>query len=321
MDASAAVSWRNFKMMQARVELPHLAINRVAVGAQALWQDATQITYFGSGPATPATDRSEYRLKTGDVVGYGVVRPVRWFAVTGRVGWLAAPSILEPSGTFKRGNPATQQVFADNPVFTRGQQPDFVHAEISAAVDRRENRSHPTRGYIYRALAATYVDRDTGGFSFRRHELEAAHFHPLAGGRVVLALHAWLVACQTEGAATIPFYLEPSLGGSTTLRGYTDYRFHDRNLGLLTLETRFALMTHVDLAAFADAGNVAPRLSGLDLDKRTYGLGLRFHNIRSTFARLDVAHGADGWRVLIRTTEPLHLSRLSRRTAAVPFVP
>jgi hypothetical protein len=29
---------------------------------------------------------------------------------------------------------------------------------------------------------------------------------------------------------TVPFYLLPSLGGKNTLRGYYDYRFHDRNM-------------------------------------------------------------------------------------------
>ena len=59
----------------------------------------------------------------------------------------------------------------------------------------------------------------------------------------------------------------------------------------------------------------------VNLDKRTYGIGVRMHTGRATIARLDVAHGADGWRIVVRTNDPLHLSRLSRRTAAAPFVP
>ena len=73
--------------------------------------------------------------------------------------------------------------------------------------------------------------------------------------------------------------------------------------------------------SFLDAGNVAARLSDLNLDKRSYGAGLRLHTRRRTFARFDVAHGGEGWRLLFRLTDPLNLARLSRRTAAVPFVP
>jgi hypothetical protein len=81
------------------------------------------------------------------------------------------------------------------------------------------------------------------------------------------------------------------------------------------------MMTHVDAVAFVDAGNVAARVGDLNVDKRSYGAGLRFHSRRQTFARFDVARGTDGWRVVFRLHDPLNLSRLSRRTAAVPFVP
>ena len=86
-------------------------------------------------------------------------------------------------------------------------------------------------------------------------------------------------------------------------------------------ELRVAMMTHVDLAFFADAGNVAPRVHELNLDKQSYGAGLRFHTRRQTFARVDVAHGREGWRVLFRLTDPFALNRLERRAAVVPFVP
>jgi hypothetical protein len=66
---------------------------------------------------------------------------------------------------------------------------------------------------------------------------------------------------------------------------------------------------------------VAPRFADLDLGKRSYGAGLRVHSRRATFARFDVAHSAEGWRVLLRMNDPLHLSRLSKRMATLPFVP
>jgi hypothetical protein len=90
---------------------------------------------------------------------------------------------------------------------------------------------------------------------------------------------------------------------------------------LFNAEARIAMMSHVDAALFMDAGNVAARFGDLDLGKRSYGAGLRFHNVRQNFARIDVARGSEGWRLLFRLTDPLNLSRLSRRTAPVPVVP
>jgi hypothetical protein len=321
VDGSAAVSWRTYKMIQGRIELPQLLRSRLTVGTQARWQDLTQVTYFGNGPASLEEQRSEYRLKSANVVGYATLRPRQWLSIGGRGGWVTRPSTATPAGSFKRGYPATQDVFPLDPVFARGEQPDYGYGEVSVAADDRDHRSHPTRGGVYRAAWSRYSDRETGGFSFGRSELEAARFLPLVSSRVVLAAHAWLVATHAADGRVVPFYLEPSLGGHNTLRGYADYRFHDRSMLVLNLESRIALFTHLDAAVFADAGNVAPRVADLNIDRRSYGVGLRMHTRRATFARFDVARGSEGWRFLFRMKDPLHLSRLTTRTAPVPFVP
>jgi hypothetical protein len=114
----------------------------------------------------------------------------------------------------------------------------------------------------------------------------------------------------------------PALGGANTLRAYTSYRFHDRNLALVNAETRVALFTPVDVAAFVDAGNVAPRVGALDLAKRSQGAGLRVHTGKdATIGRLDLAHGTEGWSVVAPINDPLHLGRLTSRLAAIPFAP
>ncbi|HLG57485.1 MAG TPA: BamA/TamA family outer membrane protein [Vicinamibacterales bacterium] len=321
LDASTAISWRSYKMAQARFELPHLAQSRLAVGTQVRWQDLTQVTFFGEGADSLESNRSEYRLKSTNVAAYATVRARQWLSIGGRVGWLDRPSLTTPAGTFKRGNPATQELFPDEAVFTVSQQPSYGYREASLTIDTRDHRSHPTAGGMYRVAWSGYSDQDAGAFSFRRSEAEAAQFVPLARSRLVLAMHGWLVASQTADDESVPLYLEPSLGGHNTLRGYSDFRFHDRNLLVVNLEARLALFRHVDAVVFADAGNVAPRVSDLNVDKRSYGVGWRMHSRESTFARLDVARGDEGWKFLFRLSDPLHFSRLSRRTAPLPFAP
>lgn len=321
VDASAAVSWRGFLNARARVEAPRLMRSRLAVGSQVLWQDLRQLPYYGSGARSARAAESLYRMRTVDVVGYATLRPRRRLAIAGALGWLGAPTILPPGGVFLPGTPYTRMVFPDSDAFAREAQPGFLHAELSVTADTRDHRSHPTRGSVVRAVWAAYAERGDGPFRFRRYEAEAATFVPFRQGRWVVAAHGWLLATRTTGDAVVPFYLEPALGGSTTLRSYPDYRFHDRHLLAVNVEARLALLAHVDAAAFVDAGSVAARLADLDLAKTSCGLGLRVHTRRSNFARIDVAHGEEGWRAMLTLGDPLHLSRLSRRTAAAPFVP
>ena len=317
-DASAAVSWHGYKMAQARIELPKLIRSRLLLGAQGKLQDFNQITFYGNGPGAALSNESDYRLKSKNLVGYATVRPVEWLDIDGSAGWLK-PSILAPAGLFRHERPSVQQQFARDPVFTHAEQ-TFLHTELAATADRRDYPDHPTSGSLVRGAVTGYADRDAV-FSFRRYEAEAEHFVPFDGARIVLALHSWVAASQTDPGQFVPFYLEPSIGGQNSLRSFPDYRFHDRNLALLNVEARIATFTHMDTAVFIDAGNVAPRFGDLNLDKRSYGAGVRFHTRRATFARLDAARGAEGWRLVFRLTEPLNPSRLTRRTADVPFVP
>jgi len=129
------------------------------------------------------------------------------------------------------------------------------------------------------------------------------------------------VFSDTSDGNAVPFYMLPSLGGNRTLRGYNDFRFHDRNLLFASVESRWALYRQVDAAVFFDAGNVASRVGDLDLKKTSYGAGLRVHGRTSTIGRFDVGHSIEGWKIFFSMSDPLELSRRSERSTIVPFVP
>ena len=80
--------------------------------------------------------------------------------------------------------------------------------------------------------------------------------------------------------------------------------------------------TQIEEEPFFDAGDVAARAGDLNLNKMSYGAGLRMHSRTMTIGRLDVGRSTHvGWRVFFNLDDPIRLARLSRRTAAVPFVP
>lgn len=304
IDASASVSVNSYKQAQARMEMPALLKSRLVFGGQARWQDFGSVDYFGVGSDTSVDARSSYAVKSTQLVAYATLRPVRWLDIDSQIGWL---------------NPRTRYV--DGPVQPSTERETFALSELSMTVDTRDYPGHPTSGVIVRAAAAKYDDRRTITHTFKRYEGEAAGFVPIAGGRAVFGVHGWLVRTDVAAGRSVPFYLQPSLGGVSSLRSFTDYRFHDDNMLLASAELRLAMMTHLDLAMFTDAGNVAKRASDLDLDQRSYGIGFRLHTRRQTFASLDMAHGTEGWHALFRLQDPLQFGRLIRKTTIVPFVP
>lgn len=319
-DTSASLSWRGYKAAQAQLSLPKLLHQRLIAGAQVRWQDSTQVNFYGVGAPTVRADRSQYRMQSTSVAAYAAVRPLRWMAVEGRVGLLKS-DLGNPGGFFTQDFPPASLIAPNNPVFALEQQPLFGHAALSFIADTRDFPGHATRGGLVSLTAARFSDRDTGRFSFTRYEVEGERFVPLTHTPVVLAVHGWLVASKADDGRDVPFYLQPTIGGQNTLRSFDDYRFDDRHALVLNVEARVPVMTHLDGAAFVDAGDVAARIGDLDLARRSYGVGVQLHSRRQTFARVDLARGDEGWRVMFRLSDPLQLTRLTRRLATAPFVP
>lgn len=304
-DASAAVSWNGYKSVQARTEWRRFLKSRLPLGVQVRGIDYSEIDYYGDGPDSREDALTQYGMRAAHAVAFADLRPTRWLTLGAESGLLVT---------------RVRHVGLDRGA-ADADETTFLPTEVSITVDTRNFPDHPTSGVVLRAAGAHFEDRDRAAFSFRRYEGEAAAFVPLASERVVLGLHGWMVNTEPENGSTVPFYLLPSLGGAYSLRSYSSYRFHDRSMLVANAEVRLKLMTHLDLAMFADAGNVAPRWRDLDLDKRSYGMGLRLHTRRQTFMLVDVAHGEEGWRAEVRMKDPLSLGRLQRRAAVVPFVP
>jgi outer membrane protein assembly factor BamA len=322
VDMSAAVSWNYYTMAQAAFELPHLAHDRLSLGVQARYQDALAIDYFGLGNHSPQGDQTAYRFKNFDLLASGRVQANRWLALEGRVGWIPRPNLSAAAGRVTVPDTVDRFTEATAPGITT--QPALAHADVSVLADSRDHPGHPTDGGLYRATAAIYSDRDGGAYSFRRYEVEGAQFVRLRTPKWILGLHAWGVFSDASAGATVPFYLMPTMGGKNTLRGFYSYRFHDNNMALANVESRWALLTHMDAALFGDFGEVAHTASdfGFHDARHSFGAGVRFHNATSTLLRIDAGHSADGWRLFFVMSDPFkRQTPASGRTSVAPFVP
>jgi outer membrane protein assembly factor BamA len=111
----------------------------------------------------------------------------------------------------------------------------------------------------------------------------------------------------------LPFYDLPSLGGSTTLRGYIANRFTDESAWHAVAEYRFWVIPRgfritrtirverVGLAIFGELGTVAPNLGDLPTAKvhASYGVGLRFSLERLAVFRTDLGFSDEGTNLTV----------------------
>ena len=115
-------------------------------------------------------------------------------------------------------------------------------------------------------------------------------------------MHAWASSARPDDAGgEVPFYLQPTIGGARTLRGYRSFRFRDRSALLLQAEYRWRINELVTGALFYDTGTVARTLGDLGRFERNYGISLRAGVDLGAAFRMDLAFGGrEGTRFLIR---------------------
>ncbi len=313
VDVSAALSWRRYSMMKSQITWPGLMHDRLSVGARVSYQDFKQINFFGIGTDSLKDQRTDYRLKDVDAIGFASVRANTWLSISGRAGVLRRLAIDRGTSTLY---PSIEIQFDDTTAPSLTRQPGYLHGDLALDADTRDVPGYPSRGGRYRLSIAAFHDQTFASYSFRRIEADAAQY--IAIGRTVLAVRARMDVSQTANGQDIPFYLLPSLGGSSSLRGYSDYRFRDRDLLMLNAEYQWPLFRAADAAVFYDTGSVAPAVGGLTRHFHgDYGVGVRLHSARHMMVRLDLARSHEGTRAVFTFTAPLALPK----STVVPYVP
>ena len=254
------------------------------------------------------------------LVGYATVRPAEWVGIGAQIGWLR-PSILPRAGWFEGDRPDTRDVFPGESGLPPRRSTDLPaprsvghrrYARLSRPPDARRRVSR-RRGQLHRSRRACSASGDTKP----RRRTSSRSPARVSSSRCT---DGWSPPIPTRGRSCRSICSQAS-AAQNTLRGYADYRFHDRNLARLNAETRVAMMTHVDAAVFVDAGQCRAALRRSESRQAVVR-----RRASAAFAAADLCACRRRARrrrmaVLFRLTDPLNLSRLSRRTAAVPFVP
>ena len=281
-DAHAAWSTRNYKAVDATVSLPQMAHDRVDVEFNASWLDAPGVAFFGIGDSSQKAGRSSFLYRTSAI---GVTSRVR------AAGPLSFGGGVEAIASEARTKTADAQTL----------DPRYARTHAFVEVDTRTSPTYSRGGGLYRLEVADYRQTNIGHASFRRVDAEVQRFVPLLRENWVIALRALASTTDSATGDEVPYFLMPSLGGSHLLRGYSTWRFRDRNRLLFSGEYRWTAGQVVDMALFVDAGKVTARTADMNLRglKTSYGVDMTLHTPRSTLARIELARSAEGMSVAL----------------------
>jgi outer membrane protein assembly factor BamA len=172
-----------------------------------------------------------------------------------------------------------------------------------AGIDTRPAPGYARRGGFYGVTFRDFTDA-AGDYGFKQIDYEAIHHVPLLREAWVLSFRGAASTTGTKSGQQIPFFMLPSAGGGSSLRGYNSWRFRDRNSLLLQAEWRVIVNRFVDTAVFYDTGKVSAHTRDLDLSglKDDYGLGFRFHGPLATPLRIDFAKSHEGLSIVFSSS-------------------
>lgn len=299
MVVEGGATTRRYRMVRADFSLPSLAAGRFELGVEGIDRHHPQEDFYGLGAASLDSNRVSFLFDLRTIEGRAVVKPGRGV----RAGVRFGRANTAVGGGRDVRFPSIEELFDDASAAGLARQPDFSYEDLFATIDRRDQPGNPRAGGFAGAMWRRYSDLNFDRYSFRVLDADLQHFFPIFDKKRVFALRGHMIATTAGAGQLVPFYFQPTLGGSDSLRSVRDYRFRDNAVLALNAEYRWEAFSGLDMALFTDFGKVASRAADLNLRglEHAYGIGFRFNTHRSVFLRLDVAlAGVDTPRLFIK---------------------
>jgi len=289
---------------------------RSFVGASGGYQRTLTRRFFGLGPDTQSSAESSYTDEVSDGgarMDLSLPGPGSDWVVT--VGMRGEHHNLAPGRV--SGVPTTNVAYPS--LFAQGDGVSATFLTAGIRYDTRDSQHQPYSGVRLGALidAAPWESDGNVGAVATAYGNVVFKVPPLfhSGGDANEENPPTdTVALGFEVDTTLgdlPFYDLPSLGGSTTLRGYIGNRFTDKSAWHAVAEYRFWVIPRgfrltrtirverVGLAVFGELGTVAPSLGDLPSAKvhASYGIGLRVSLERIAVFRADLGFSDEGTNI------------------------
>jgi hypothetical protein len=296
IDVRASFTPAGYIRTEAEFRAPRLLDRRGTLSVIGGWRQATQVGFYGFGTAnTSKDDQTRYSFTQPYVSAALELRPTRrWLTFVGG----AEYSHWNP-GPADSSFPSIEEVYTPDEVPGLLAEPRYVQLFGTLAADWRTSPGYTRRGGYYAVTTNFFLD-GADQYSFRRMDYDAIQHVPLGRDAWVLSLRGRIETTYTGDNEVVPYFMMPSLGGGSDLRGFSSWRFRDLNSLLLQAEWRVLVNAFFDTALFFDAGKVTTRRADLDLHglKNDYGIGIRFHGPAATPLRIDIAKGNEGYHLV-----------------------
>ena len=290
----SGISINGSTLVRGTFAAPELWRGKLQVDATGQWIDAKDVSFYGMGQDSQQATRESYDFAPKEFGGNVTLKPRRFLSATGSYTFLSFDTEREVALFHEDEAPGFDQALKYH--VTRG----------TLAFDWRPSASYSTRGGYYRAAFERSYEADGQPYSFNLQEYEIVQQVPLVREQFVLAARGLMTLTQTDSGHEVPVAMAPYLGSGSTLRGFPNRRFTDRNRLLLTGEYRWRPSRYLDMAIFVDGGQVAPNRTDLSLNEFdvAWGIGARFHGPNFNALRVEVARGREGIRLIFAGSQP-----------------
>lgn len=252
-------------------------------------------TFYGLGQDSSLENRTDFLLEEGL---YSIVAGRqfnRWLGAGARVGYATANIGRGTDEAF----PNIQDLFDDVSAPGLERQPDFLRFDSALYLDSRNTPGNPHQGGVIGIAYSRIDDRGGDDFEFNRLSLDARAYLPLGSRQRILAMRLYGSWDDARGGGRVPFYMQRTLGGKETLRGFREFRFRDSNQFYFSVEYRWEAAPAFETALFYDTGKVFSESDEFEFTHlhKSIGIGFRFKRSQRLLFRLDIAQSTEGTRI------------------------
>jgi hypothetical protein len=254
--------------------------------------------YYGIGNETPVTNLSYYLLESTNAQAALLLgaSPLRQLRIVG-----GYSSMSPRRGS--HGTPLLEDVFAPVSVPFEHRTTQELWYGVTADLAALDDGRDPSRGVHGRVDLRRAAGLRTSDPDYDQWRLEGRAYFPVFAKRRVIAVRGVYAGVDPRGgtSASLPFYRLAQSDGASRFAGYTSERFRDRQLMLVRIEYRWAILYRMSALALYELDEVAPRTGSFRLSgaHKAYGGGLRLGLSDEATLRFEVAKSVEGLHAVL----------------------